>query len=432
MRISVFLFFLERFTDFLWSCPVLFALLITHIFMTIRLHVPQKKLMKSIKLSVSSDTAHENGLSGFGALAMTLAATLGTGNIVGVSTAVVLGGPGAVLWCWLTGVLGMATAYAECYLGTLYRKKDMDGALHGGPMLALDQGLHKKGWARFYAACVLISAFGVGATTQSNALAEAAHTSWNIDFRLSGFLAALLTGLVILGGVKSIGRLCTRIIPVAGILYVCGCTGILILSWNYIFPALGLIIKSAFTPACVCSGVAGGGLSLSLRYGVARGLFTNEAGLGTSAISAAASREDAKTQSLIQMSAVFWDTVVMCALTGIVIVVGLLAVPVRDGQLEITSNAFSLLPVFGTDFLSVCLIAFALATLIGWSYFGEEASRYLGLPPVYYKLVYLFMIYIGALLPMRLVWSFTDLVNALLIVPSLICLFGLHKKIPVP
>lgn len=429
---SAFLSALEQFTDFLWSCPILLALLITHICMTVSLRVPQRRLAQSVRLSVSGGKKDGKGLSGFGALAVTLAATLGTGNIVGVSTAVVLGGPGAVLWCWLTGVLGMATAYAECYLGTLYRTRDADGTLHGGPMLALEKGLHKKGWARFYALCILISAFGVGATTQSNALAEAAHSSWNIDIRLSGFLAALITALVILGGVKSIGKLCTRMIPAAGVLYVCGCVCILILSSKYILPALGLIVRSAFTPACVCSGVASGGLSLSLRYGVARGLFTNEAGLGTSAISAAASREDAKTQSLIQMSAVFWDTVVMCALTGIVIVVGLLAVPVREGQLEITSNAFSLLPVFGTDFLSVCLIVFAVATLIGWSYFGEEACRYLGCPPIFYKLVYLFMIYLGALLPMKLVWCFTDLVNALLIIPSLICLFGLRQKIPAP
>ncbi len=422
---------LERLTDFLWGCPILLALVFTHVFFTLYLHIPQKKLLQSIKLSLSGGDGHEGGLSGFGALAMTLAATLGTGNIVGVSTAVVLGGPGAVLWCWLTGVLGMATSYAECFLGTLYRERDPSGAFHGGPMLALDRGLHRRGWARLYAICVLVSAFGVGATTQSNALAKAAGSSWGISPALAGFLAALITGLVILGGVKSIGKLCTAIIPVAGILYVCGCACILILYCRQIPAALGLIFKSAFTPSCVCSGVAAGGLALSLRYGVARGLFTNEAGLGTSAISAAASSEDARTQSLIQMSAVFWDTVVMCALTGLLIVVGLLVVP-PAGQLEITSNAFSLLPVFGEDFLSLCLVAFALATLIGWSYFGEEACRYLKLPPISYKLVYLLMIELGAVLPMGLVWIFTDLVNALLIIPSLICLFGLYKKIPAP
>jgi AGCS family alanine or glycine:cation symporter len=222
------------------------------------------------------------------------------------------------------------------------------------------------------------------------------------------------------------------LVPVAGICYIGGCLCILVLSGRLILPALGLIIKSAFTPMSICAGVAGGGLSLSLRYGVARGLFTNEAGLGTASISAATSSAPPKTQSLIQMSAVFWDTVVMCALTGLVVVVGLLDVPVGQGQPELTAHAFSLLPVFGTDFLAVCMVAFALATLIGWSYFGEEACRFLHLPALGYKFIYLFMIFAGAVLPMKLVWCVTDLVNALLIIPSLVCLYGLGNQIEGP
>jgi AGCS family alanine or glycine:cation symporter len=426
---------LERLTDWLWSGPILFALLFTHLYMTVKLKVPQRTLPLALKLSVSAvdEGQHQTAVrEGFRALAMTLAATLGTGNIVGVSTAVVLGGPGAVLWCWLTGVLGMATAYGECYLGMLYRERDEEGHFHGGPMYALEKGLKNHRLAVVYAACVVVSAFGIGAGTQSGALAGAVQAAWQVDEGVTGVLAALLTGLVILGGVKSIGRWCERLVPVAGICYIGGCLCILVLSGRLILPALGLIIKSAFTPMSICAGVAGGGLSLSLRYGVARGLFTNEAGLGTASISAATSSAPPKTQSLIQMSAVFWDTVVMCALTGLVVVVGLLDVPVGQGQPELTAHAFSLLPVFGTDFLAVCMVAFALATLIGWSYFGEEACRFLHLPALGYKLIYLFMIFAGAVLPMKLVWCVTDLVNALLIIPSLVCLYGLGNQIEGP
>ena len=426
---------LEHLNDFLWGFPLLLLLLGTHVYFTLRLGFPQKNLFHAIRLSLTGDGAKERNLSPFAALSTTLAATLGTGNIIGVSTAVALGGPGAVLWCWLTGILGMSTAYGECYLSLLYRQKTKDGSYVGGPMYVLKNGLHNNRLGGFYAICALAAAFGVGCTTQANSVTRATSLSFGLSPHLVGLVLALVTGAVILGGVKSIGALCERTVPAISFLYILGCLLLLILYRQHLVTAIVWIVKDAFSFASLSGGMTGGFLTQAVRYGIARGLFTNEAGIGTSAIAAAASRmEEPRIQAYVSMTAVFWDTVVMCLMTGLVVVCNMLYDPASTAgaaETDLTAAAFSHLPYVGDAFLTISLCAFAVTTLIGWSYFGEKATEYLtgskGIPV--YKLFYVLMIYLGAIIPMRLVWECTDLINALMALPNLLALWMLRQKI---
>lgn len=462
--------FLSAINHFLWNGPLLLLLLGVHLYFTIHLHIPQRHIGKAIRMSLRSEpvdstvdesadescgvppdtasrcrrkTPSRHRVSPFGALATTLAATLGTGNIIGVSTAVALGGPGAVLWCWLTGVLGMATAYAECYLGVLYRQRDPEGHHIGGPMYVIREGLHCKPLAAFYAICTVVAAFGVGCTTQANSLTQTTSLTWGLSPHLVGMAAAVITGLVLIGGIRSISRVCMRLVPVMGLLYIVGCLALL---WRF-RSALGAtclyILESAFSPQATLGGIAGGGLLLAARYGIARGLYTNEAGIGTSAIGAASSDVVSPSyQAYVSMTAVFWDTVVMCLLTGLVIVANMLLHPeslTGVNETGLAAAAFRSLPLLSTwglpldgeIFLSLALAAFALTTLIGWSYMGEKATEYLWGPAAipHYKLVYIVMVYVGAVIPMQLVWECTDLVNAVMVFPNVIALVLLRKKI---
>lgn len=433
-----FLVFIQNINTFLWSGPFLFLLMGTHLYFTIKLHFPQKNILKAIRLSVTPDKKTDgSNLSVFGALATTLAATLGTGNIIGVSTAVALGGPGAVFWCWITGVLGMATSYSECFLSVLFKKKGADGLFRGGPMYVWENGLHRKSVGKFYALLTVASAFGVGCTTQSNSLAQTAFTSFGLSPHIVGFLAALLAGFVIVGGIQSIGKLCVKLVPFLAVLYTASCLLLLFLNRDALLPAVSLILKSALAPSALIGGTAGSSLMLTMRFGIARGLFTNEAGIGTAAIAAAASDTTSpEKQAYVSMTAVFWDTVVMCLLSGLVIVANMIKHPhslLGVNEAGLTEAAFSFLPFFGSKFLSLCLAAFALTTLIGWSYLGESAIQYLwgnrGI--FFYKAAYIVMIYIGAVMPLTLVWECTDFINALMMLPNVGALFLLRKKIHV-
>lgn len=426
---------LERINNLIWGLPLLVLLLGTHIYFTIKLHFPQRNLIYALKLSLGkADNAGMN-LSPFSALATTLAATLGTGNIIGVSTAVALGGPGAIFWCWITGILGMATAYSECYLSVLYRSRNEDGTYKGGPMYVLKNGLHNKNLGGLYAICTLAAAFGVGCTTQANSVTQAAAASFRLSPHLVGITLAFLTGLVILGGMKSIANLCERTVPAISFVYLFGC-GLLLILYREVLPAACmLILKDAFSFTSVAGGVAGTTLQHAVRYGIARGLFTNEAGIGTSAIAASASHVDEpRIQAYVSMTAVFWDTVVMCLITGLVIVSNMLYDPASVAGVNetgLTAAAFTHLPYVGDSFLTISLAAFAVTTLIGWSYFGEKATEYLvgkkGIP--LYKLAYILMIYFGAVIPMHLVWESTDLINALMVFPNVLALYCLRNKI---
>lgn len=430
---------ISKINTFLWSCPLLFVLMGTHLYFTMKLRFPQIHIIKAIKLSVTpekqSASGKEKPVSPFAALATTLAATLGTGNIIGVSTAVALGGPGAVFWCWLTGVLGMATSYAECYLGSLFKEKNRENVFVGGPMYVLKNGLGKKGLARFYALCTLVAAFGVGCTTQANSLTQTTSLTWGISPHIVGIAAAVISGMVLLGGIQSISRVCMKLIPALGFLYIAGCVILLYLNRSFLVPGLGMIIRCAFDPSAVFGGAVGFSLTAAARYGIARGLYTNEAGIGTAAIAAASSdTKDPSRQAFVSMTAVFWDTVVICLLTGLVIVTNMMVHPESVqgvNETGLAAAAFRYLPVGGNTFLSLALVAFAVTTLIGWSYFGERAVEYLfGMRFIsFYKLCYIVMIYIGAVIPLGVVWQCTDLVNAVMVFPNVIALFGLQKYI---
>ena len=431
------LHYIQQANNFIWGIPLLFILMGTHLFFTWKLRFPQKKLFYAIKLSLGMDENNSCNLSPFSTLATTLAATLGTGNIIGVSTAVALGGPGAVFWCWITGILGMATAYAECYLSVLFRSRSKDGTFIGGPMYVLKNGLHNNLIGGVYALCTLAAAFGVGCTTQANSAAQAANASFHFSPHLTGILLAILTGTVLIGGISSIGKLCERTVPAISIIYILGCLLLLVLYRRQLPSACLAILQGAFSLSSAAGGFAGSALQMSLRYGIARGLFTNEAGIGTSAIAAAASNvSEPKHQAYVSMTAVFWDTVIVCLITGLVIVSNMLYDPVSIQGVPdtgLTAAAFSHLPYAGDAFLTVSLIAFAVTTLIGWSYFGEKATEYLvgskGIPC--YKLLYILMIYFGAIIPMNTVWECTDLINGLMVIPNVLALYCLHRYIRV-
>lgn len=429
---------LSSINQFLWGIPMPILLFGVHIYFTVRLKFIQKHIGKAIRLSLQPDNSSDGDISGFAALAATLAATIGTGNIVGVSTAIALGGPGAIFWCWLTGLLGMATSYAECFLGVLYRKKTEDGSYIGGPMYAIETGMNKKWLAMFFCFFTLVASYGVGCSTQARAVTETAHTLWGFPEYIVGIVIAVIVGLVIVGGIQSIAKICTRLVPAMGFFYMFSCVLILIINRNYLIPAIKIILKSAFLPAklpaAVAGGFIGGSLKTAARYGIARGLFTNEAGLGSAGITAAGAKTPhPSVQALVSMSATFWDTVVMCAITGLVIVTNIIKNPASTegySMAELTTAAFSAIP-FGRTLLGLSLIAFAIATLIGWSYFGEKATEYLfgksGINT--YRLCYIVMIFIGSVMSLKLVWELTDFVNAFMAIPNLICLIALRNKI---
>ncbi len=432
---DVFFQFIKHCNQFIWGLPMILLLLGTHLFFTIRLRFVQKYTFRGIRFSLQSDSSKDGDVSSFASLATILAATLGTGNIIGVSTAVALGGPGAIFWCWITGIFGMATSYAECYLSIKYRKKTPTGKYVGGPMYVLEQGLHSKTLAVIFSLCTLAASFGVGCTTQANSITTTTSATWNLSPITIGFLSALLCGFVIIGGVKKIATVCTRLVPAMGAFYVLSCFLILFLNRHYLIQAIQLILSSAFSSKAATGGFIGSTILLAARHGVAKGLFTNEAGLGSAAIAAASARtNDPRRQALISMTATFWDTVVMCAITGLVIISNILHHPESITQVnnaELTTAAFAIIP-YGKILLSFSLIAFAMATLIGWSFFGESAAYYLfgekGIK--FYKICYIVMVFIGAVMSLDLVWELSDLVNAFMAFPNLITLLLLYKIVP--
>ena len=345
----------------MWSGPLLFLLMGTHLYFTMKLHFPQKNIFKAIRLSITPpDNKTGRNLSVFATLSTTLAATLGTGNIIGVSTAVALGGPGAVFWCWVTGILGMATSYAECFLSVRFRSRNEDGTYHGGPMYIWENGLHNVSMGKFYGMLTLLAALGVGCTTQANSITQTTSANFGLNPHIAGILAAVLAGFVIIGGIRSIGNVCMKIIPFLAILYTAACIFLLILNRQMLPSAIRLILSHALMPRAAIGGAAASSLMLTARYGIARGLFTNEAGIGTSAIAAAASESDSPTkQAYVSMTAVFWDTVVMCLLSGLTIVTNMLLHPdsiQNVNEAGLADAAFSFLPLFGNTFFPCALL----------------------------------------------------------------------------
>lgn len=422
--------FFTELSGLLWGWPMIILLLGTHIFLTIRLRFPQRHLWTAIKLSVSRDKDAAGNVSQFGALATALAATIGTGNIVGVATAVALGGPGAVLWCWLTGLFGISTKYAEGLLAVKYRVKTEDGRLLGGPMYALERGLGWKWMAVLFAVFTAIASFGIGNTVQANAIATLTYETYQIDPVITGLVIAVLIGLVVLGGIKSIARVCTALVPFMAIFYVIGCIVILFLNGQYVWPALKLICVSAFTPEAAGGGFVGSTVMLAARYGIARGLFSNESGMGSAPIVASAAQtRNPVRQALVSSSGTFWDTVVICALTGLVIVSSVLAYPdiSYENGATLTKMAFSKIPYIGAPLLTFGLLTFAFSTILGWELYGERAVEYLKGRrwTVYYRVLYIVAVFVGSIMNLSIVWNLADCMNALMAIPNLLSLLFL-------
>ena len=419
--------FFSDLSGLLWGWPMIILLLGTHVFLTIRLRFPQRKMFTAIRLSVKKDKGAEGDVSQFAALATALAATIGTGNIVGVATAVSLGGPGAVLWCWLTGVFGISTKYAEGLLSIKYRVKTADGRMLGGPMYALERGLGWKWLAVLFAIFTAIAAFGIGNTVQANAIATMANESFSVSPYLTGLVICALTAAVVLGGVKSIAKVCSRLVPFMALFYVLGCIYILVLNSHYVWPAMKLIAESAFNPSAAGGGLAGASVMIAARFGIARGLFSNESGMGSAPIVAAAAQtRNPVRQALVSSTGTFWDTVVICALTGLVIVSSILAHPdiSYENGATLTRAAFSKIPYIGTPLLSFGLLTFAFSTILGWCYYGERAVEYLKGRRwmLAYRVVYIVAVFIGSVMNLTVVWNMADCMNALMAVPNLISL----------
>lgn len=420
---------------YLWGPPMLVLLFGTHLFLTFRTRFIQRHIFKGIKLSLTKDSSADGDVSQFGALTTALAATIGTGNIVGVSTAVALGGPGAVLWCWLTGVFGIATKYSESLLAVKYRVKTSDGTMLGGPMYALENGLGMKWLAVLFSIFTAIAAFGIGNTTQANSISTMVKNTFNVSPYITGAVLAILAGIVILGGVKSIARVCEKLVPFMAIFYVLGCIIILVLNSSYVLPALSLIIESAFTPHAAGGGFIGASVMIAARYGIARGLFSNESGLGSAPIVAAAAQtRNPVRQALVSATGTFWDTVVICAMTGLVVVSSILSNPVAAEGLkggDLTNMAFEQIPVVGPIVLTVGLLTFVFSTILGWSYYGERAIEYLfgkkAIKP--YRVLFVIAVFIGSIMSLQLVWDMADAMNALMAIPNLVALLLLSGVI---
>ena len=430
----------EDISSIVWGWPMIILLLGTHIFLTIRLKFPQRKIGTAIKLSVKKDKGSTGDVSQFGALATSLAATIGTGNIIGVATAVSLGGPGAVLWCWLTGVFGIATKYGEGLLAIKYRVKTKNGKMLGGPMYALQKGLGMKWLAVLFCVFAAVASFGIGNTVQANAISEnlsLVMQDWMPIDRtkmVTGFVLAALVGFVVIGGVKSIARWCTALVPMMALLYVLGCIYILCVNYSYLGEAVSLIFQEAFSLKAVGGGTAGTVLMVAARYGIARGLFSNESGMGSAPIVAAAAQtKNPVRQALVSSTGTFWDTVIICAVTGLVIVSSIIAYPEisqEDGGM-LTKKAFGMIPYIGTPILTFGIITFAFSTILGWSYYGERAMEYLAgeRSIVFYRILYILLVYAGSTMSLALVWNLADIMNALMAIPNLVSLLLLSGVI---
>lgn len=417
--------FLTKVSGWAWGPPMLALLFGTHLFLTFRLKGIQRYIGKAIRLSVTRSDEQEGDISHFGSLATALAATVGVGNLAGVATAVASGGPGAVLWMWLTGVFGIATKYAEALLAVKYRVTTEDGRTVGGPMYALERGLNAKWLGILFAAFAAVAAFGIGNMVQANTIAEALDASMlKIPHAVCGLVLATITGITILGGIRSIARVCEALVPFMALFYVLGCLALLIMNASAIPDTIMTILRSAFTGEAAVGGFLGAGMKEAVRFGIARGLFSNESGLGSAPIVAAAAKtRNPVRQALVSSTGTFWDTVVICLMTGLVIVN---SGHWRDGLtgIELTRRAFADLSTFGPLVLSVGLITFVFSTILGWSYYGERACEYLlgrwAIRP--YQILWVIAVFVGSVVEVPMVWNFADIANALMAIPNLIAL----------
>lgn len=414
-------------SSFIWGPPLLILVVGTGLFLTFRLGFLQFRMLPySLKLAFSKnqDKKSEGDISHFQALMTALAATVGTGNIVGVATAVLLGGPGAVFWMWITALVGMATKYAEAILAVKYRVKDKNGEMSGGPMYYLERGLKQKWLGVLFAIFGAIAAFGIGNMVQSNSVSGVMQSTFSVPPVVTGIIITIFTALVILGGIKSIGRVTAYFVPIMALFYLIAGLIVLIMNASIVPDALALIFSDAFTGEAV----AGGAIGTVIRWGVARGVFSNEAGLGSAPIAAAAAKTDYPgRQALVSMTQVFIDTIIICSITGITIVMGGLYTGGAEGN-ALTSITFEhFLGPIGSIIVAIGLLLFAYSTILGWSYYGEKCFTYLFSESIvkYYRYAFVVAVFIGSVTTIDIVWGIADVMNGLMALPNLIGLLGL-------
>ena len=433
--------FLLSVDHFIWGPPLLILLVGTGIYLTYRLRFIQ---IRALPLALSfvfrgkkhqSSTPQEGDVSGFAALCTALSATIGTGNIVGVATAIKLGGPGALFWMWLAALFGMATKYAECLLAVKYRQTDANGQMLGGPMYYLENGVGSKMLAKIFAFFAIgVACFGIGTFPQVNAIVEAVHLTFAVPKLYTAVVITILVATVTLGGIQSISKVASKVVPAMAAFYIGACLFVLISEYQALPAAVALIVKYAFNGHAATGGFLGAGVMLAIQSGVARGVFSNEAGLGSAPIAAAAAKtESCAHQGLMSMTGTFFDTIIICTMTGLTLVVS----GTWSGELAgaaMTSHAFAIglgSDHWGPMLVSIGLMFFAFTTILGWNYYGERCVNYLfGVKAILpYKLIFLVLIAIGAFLKLDIIWLIADIVNGLMAIPNLIGLIVLREVI---
>lgn len=423
---------LTQIDDILWGVPLIVLLLGTGIYLTIRLNLLQVfRLPLALKLIFKAQNDGKGDVSSFKALCVALAATVGTGNIVGVATAVKLGGPGAVFWMWVAAFFGMATKYAEGLLAVKYRSVDAKGEIAGGPMFYIKNGMGEK-WApmaAFFAfACILVAFFGIGTFPQVNAIVDSMKIAFGLPVWVTDAIITILVAAITIGGLKNIARVAGKIVPFMAVIYVVVSIGLILMNLNAVPDALALIVRSAFTGEAAAGGFAGSTIMMAMQKGIARGIFSNESGLGSAPIAAAAAKTKwPAEQGLISMTGTFIDTIIICSMTGLALVLTGVWKGTAAGAM-MTTNAFaSAYGHMGVILLTVSLALFAFTTILGWNYYGERACIYLfgttGVMP--YRLIFIALVASGAYLKLDAIWTLADIVNGLMAIPNLIALIAL-------
>ena len=436
---------LNAIDSFVWG-PVMIAFLLgTHVFLTFRTGFIQRKLPQAIRMSVKGDPSGKGDISNFGALATALAATIGTGSIVGVATAIIAGGPGAVFWMWIAGIFGIATKYVEVYASIRYRVRDRNGQMLGGAMYVWERAFARADgttpwWAKLgavaFAGFAIIATIGTGSAVQASAMSGIITSSipavpnWAV-----AIVIVIAVSVVVFGGVRSISRVCEWLVPFMAVAYALGCFVIMALNFSTLGDAVMLILECAFTPKAAFGGAVGSGLLMALQFGCARGLFSNESGLGTAPIVAAAARtRNPSEQALIAMTGTFWSTVVICLITGIVLVSTMIQYPDIQADImanptlytgaELASAAFAKIPYLGPAVLVLGMVSFSYSTILGWSYYGNRCVTYLfgSKANIPYQIIYVIVAFLGAIGVGDVVWTISDIGNALMAIPNIIAI----------
>ena len=423
---------LNAIDSFMWGPPLITLLVGTGIYLTLRLKLLQVvRLPKALSLIFKAKNHGEGDVSSFKALCVALAATVGTGNIVGVATAVKIGGPGAIFWMWMAAFFGMATKYAEGLLAVKYRSTDAKGNIAGGPMYYIRQGMGEKykPLATFFAAAtILVAYFGIGTFPQVNAIVDSAEISFGLSKVLTGAVLTILIAAITIGGLQSIAKVAAKVIPFMAVMYIAISVGLIAMNFDGIPAAVALIFESAFTGTAAAGGFAGSTIMMAMQNGIARGVFSNESGLGSAPIAAAAAKtKEPAEQGLISMTGTFIDTLIICTMTGLALV--LTGVWQGDAAgAAMTSAAFaSAYGAMGSSLLTIALVLFAFTTILGWNYYGERACIYLfgtkGVMP--YRVIFIALIASGGFLKLEAIWILADIVNGLMAIPNLIALIAL-------